>query len=361
VVITRAKAALDIYVAGTMSTPFASAGKTQGFADYNARTLIQFMRTMSALRPRAAILENGQAILHQRHRKQLTRFLSAVNGYRLKIFNAVDNRKFGIPHHRVMVYFVFIRVDALAVDPDACMRKLCHIMHAATLDRCPKFQDFFATAGQALIAQRPSKIHGDGSCTCSYYKFCELHNCFCKICRAAGRQTKLCRWRADTSQYMRRNAVQHTKYLRCWRLVKKSTTLKRSPTYFELAGLHGISVDRLKNISPRQRVMLNSFSLSKNLLSKDVIVDLAKCISKPVTIRGDGIVPNLGKCCSRLLVPSVAQVISAKQCLLLQGVNPDALDLTDTKDNEIFRMVGSARCLPAIGTVLMACISVLRW
>ena len=155
--------------------------------------------------------------------------------------------------------------------------------------------------------------------------------------------------------------MQHTKYLRCWRLVKKSTTLKRSPTYFELAGLHGISVDRLKNISPRQRVMLNSFSLSKTLLSKDVIVDLAKCISKPVTIRGDGIEPNLGKCCSRLLVPSVAQVISAKQCLLLQGVNPDALDLTDTKDDEIFRMVGSAMCLPAIGTVLMACISVLRW
>ena len=117
--LARAKAALDIYAAGTMSTPFASAGKTQGFADYNARTLIQLMRTMSALRPRAAILENGQAILHQRHRKQLTRFLSAVNGYRLKIFNAVDNRKFGIPHHRVMVYFVFIRVDALAVDPDA--------------------------------------------------------------------------------------------------------------------------------------------------------------------------------------------------------------------------------------------------
>ena len=64
------------------------------------------MRTLSALKPRVAILETGPAILHQRHRKQLHTLLSAVSGYRLKIFNEVDSRKFGIPHHRVVVYFV---------------------------------------------------------------------------------------------------------------------------------------------------------------------------------------------------------------------------------------------------------------
>ncbi len=120
-------------------------------------------------------------------------------------------------------------------------------------------------------------------------------------------------------------------------------------------------MDTLKAISPRQRVMLNVFSLSKNLLDKDVIIDLENSILKPVTIRSDGMVPRLGRCCSRLLVPSVAQLLSARQCLLLQGVDPNTLDLTGTRDDDIFRMVGSAMCLPAIGTLLMACISVLRW
>ena len=92
-----------------------------------------------------------------------------------------------------------------------------------------------------------------------------------------------------------------------------------------------------------------------------MIVDLAKSITKPTTMRSDGVVPSLGRWCNRLLVPSVAQQISARQCLRLQGVNPNEIDLMDTKEDDVFRMVSSAMRLPAIGTLLMACISVLRW
>ena len=205
-------------------------------------------------------------------------------------------------------------------------------------------------------------IYKDAACSCSYYKCCDVHKCICGICCAAHRQTKLCKWRVTTSQFMRKNRRAKDKYLSYWRLVRKNAKLKLSPSYFELTGMHCINVDRLnKFLSPRQRVMLNTLSLTRNLLSKDVIVDLGRCISKPKTIRADGIVPNLGRRCSRLLVSSVAQVISAKQCLLLQGVNPTALDLTETNDDQIFSMVGTAMCLPAIGTLLMACMSVMRW
>lgn len=361
VIITRAASALDLYVAGAMSGPFASAGKAQGFADYNARTLIQFARSVAVLKPRAAILENAPAILQQRHRKQLYRLLSAVKGYRLKIFAAVDNRQFGLPQNRAMVYFVFLRTDALAFEANACMDKIRDIMSAAAVESCPTFQEFFANSGDVLSAKPALKTNVDPRCTCSFFRCCERHRCNCKICTRAGRQTRFCRWRSDTSRYLRRTARARAEYLRRWRLVKKNAKLKRSPTYFELTRARGINIDGLKNISPRQRVMLNSFSMCQNLLGKDVIIDMAKCISKPVTIRSDGVVPNLGRCCSRLLVPSVAQLISARQCLRLQGVDPSAIDLTGMKDDDIFRMVGSAMCLPAIGTLLMACISVLRW
>ena len=355
-VITRAASALDLYVAGAMTGPFASSGKKQGFADFNARTLIQFMRTLSALRPRAAILENAPSILHQRHRKQLQRLLSAVKGYRLKIFGSVDSRHFGMPHGREMVYFVFLRIDALAFEAGACVDKITHIMEAAVLDKCPTFREFFANAGDAMVAQPIS----DPRCSCSYYKCCEQHKCNCRVCHHAGRQTKLCTWRKDTSQYVRRSQTDRLKYLRYWRIVKKSVKLKRSPTYFQLAGLHGISVAGLR-ISPRQRVMLNSLSLAKNLLGRNVIVDLSKSVKQPTVLRSDGVVPSLGRWCSRMLVPSVAHYISARQCLRLQGIDPNKIDLTDTKEDEIFQMVGGAMCLPAIGTALMACISVLRW
>ena len=361
VVITRDACSLDLYVAGAMSGPFASAGKNQGFTDYNARTLIQFMRTLAALRPRAAILEVTTPILHPRHRPQVRRLLSAVKGYRFKIFSAVDNRNFGIPQNRVMVYFVFLRTDAIIVDTTDCMTKLDRIMNAARIDKCPTFQEFFTASGNSLVARPTSTTDADPICTCSLFACCIRHKCRCTICKTAGRQTKLCRWRGYTSQYLRKKWRARAAYLSRWRLIKKSTTLKRSPTYFQLAVSNGISVDSLKKLSPRQRVMLNSFSLSQNLLGKDVIIDLAKCVLKPVTIRSDGVVPNLGKACSRLLVPSVAQLLSARHCLLLQGIDPNAVDLTDTTDDDIFRMVGSAMCLPAIGTLLIACMSVLRW
>lgn len=342
-----------------MCTPFSPKGERQGFEDHNSRTLIQFIKTMCSLQPRVAIMENVPGILQHKHRESLKKLLSAVKGYALKIFTKIDSRNFGLPQSRVRVYFVFIRIDALNDTSKKCMSKLTHIVEARTVDKCPTFREFFIAAGEDVIPHTSSTIAVDGSCTCSADKVCMIHECRCKLCARAGLQTKACKWRAHTAQYLRKTSRERLTYRNNWRTVKADPKLKHCPTYFQLAQRRGVSADSLIT-SPRERVMLTSLSLSRNLMSENVIIDLSQSIQRK-TMRMDGIVPTLGTGCSRLLVTSAAHLLTARQCLWLQGVNPNDLDLTGMQDEEIYHMAGNAMCLPAIGTILIACICIMRW
>ena len=105
--------------------------------------------------------------------------------------------------------------------------------------------------------------------------------------------------------------------------------------------------------------MLMSISMCKNLMAENVIIDLSQSIQRK-TMRCDGIVPTLGTGCNRLLVTSAAQLLTARQCLWLQGI-PSDLDLSGMQDDELYYMAGNRMCLPAIGKILVACISVMRW
>jgi len=135
--------------------------------------------------------------------------------------------------------------------------------------------------------------------------------------------------------------------------------LKRCPTYFHLAQQQKIGANSMIT-SPRERIMLNSLSSVKNLMAQYIIIDMSQSIKRK-TMRCDGIVPTLGTSCSRLLVTSAAQLITARQCLWLQGLNPNDLDLTAMSDNDVYHLAGNAMCLPAIGTLLVACMCVMRW
>ena len=77
-------------------------------------------------------------------------------------------------------------------------------------------------------------------------------------------------------------------------------------------------------------------------------------------MRCDGIVPTLGTSCSVLLVTSAAQLLTARHCLWLQGLNPDDLDPTDNSDEEVYHMAGNAMCLPTIGTLFIACMCIMH-
>ena len=359
VVIARDTAKLDFYVAGPMCTPFSPKGDRQGFQDHNSLTLIQFVKTMCALQPRVAILENVPGILQQKHRADLKKLLSVVKGYTLKIFTKVDSRNFGLPQSRVRVYFVFVKINTLDSSTKKCMAKLTSIMDATVVQRCPSFREFFIGAGEGLTPRTSSTIPVAGSCTCCADKVCRNHQCRCTSCANAGMQTKACKWRSHTAQYLRKTCRDRVIYRNKWRTVKGNPKLKHCPTYFQLAQRRGIHADSLIT-SPRERVMLESLSLSKNLMAEDVIIDLSQSIQRK-TMRCDGIVPTLGTGCSRLLVTSAAQLLTARQCLWLQGMNPNDLDLTGMQDDDIYYMAGNAMCLPAIGTIIIACMCIMQW
>ena len=95
-------------------------------------------------------------------------------------------------------------------------------------------------------------------------------------------------------------------------------------------------------------------------MAPDVIIDLSESIPRKA-MRCDGIVPTIGAETCRVLVTSAAQMLTSRQCLWLQGLNPNDLDLTGTDNNALYNMAGNAICLPAIGTLLIACMCIMHW
>ena len=342
-----------------MCTPFSPKGERQGFNDHNSRTLIQFVRTVSALEPRVAILENVPGILQPKHKENLKKLISTLKGYNLKIFTKIDSRDFGLPQSRVRVYFVFVKMNVLNNFSKKCMARLPSILAAAAVGTRLTFREFFIEAGEEVVNRTSSQILFDDTCTCQAGTVCRTHCCHCLMCSRAGMQSKQCKWRAHTAQYLRKTCKERVVYRNKWRAVRANPNLKQSPSYFQLAKRHGIHADSLIK-SPRERVMLMSISMCKNLMDKNVIIDLSQSIQRK-TMRCDGIVPTLGTGCNRLLVTSAAQLITARQCLWLQGINPNDLNMSDMQDDDLYYMAGNAMCLPAIGTILFACMSVMRW
>ena len=81
VLVSQAKASLDLYMAGKMCTPFSPKGARGGFADPNAKTFYQLFETVATMQPRAALLENSLAIFNKRNRADLLAILRTADGY----------------------------------------------------------------------------------------------------------------------------------------------------------------------------------------------------------------------------------------------------------------------------------------
>ena len=131
-----------------MCTPF-SPKEWQGFNDHNSRTLIQFVRTVSASEPRVAILEYVPGILQQKHEENLQKLISTMKGYHLKIFTKIDSRDFGLPQSRVRVCLVFVKINVLNNFSNKCMARLSSILAAAAVDTCLTFREFFIEVGES--------------------------------------------------------------------------------------------------------------------------------------------------------------------------------------------------------------------
>ena len=115
VLVSQAEARLDLYMAGTMCTPFSPKGTRLGFANPKAKTFFQFFKTLLTLKPRCAVLENVPSILNKRNRAQLLEWLATTKGIYSRRAFTLRSFQYQLPQHRVRVYLVFLRRDALKV------------------------------------------------------------------------------------------------------------------------------------------------------------------------------------------------------------------------------------------------------
>ncbi len=147
--------------------------------------------------------------------------------------------------------------------------------------------------------------------------------------------------------------------LSLWREVKKDSKLKSVPSYIELAEARGLKI-AMGLTSPRERVLLNCLSRCHNLMSPLAIVDISRSIQRAV-LRTDGNVPTLGTGCVRLLVTSNGCFLSPRNCLWIQGLDPNTFDFSGISNDDVYRMAGNAMARPVLGAIVIACGAVLRF
>lgn len=360
VLVSQDDTALDLYIAGTMCTPFSPKGARGGFADPKAKTFFQFFKTLATMQPRSAVLENSPGILNKRNRAQLQECLATATGYVRRAFTLRSSR-FQLPQHRVRVYLVFLRRDALNVPANQAFKLMQkHLDSMEDEIEPPPFHEFFQTVGETPRVLRPSKAlvtHAE-LCTCHAASLCKLHSCCCLVCHAAGRQTLKCKWRRHTRDYEKTKVAARKDYLRMWRTVNKDTNLKKVPDYIELAAKRGVDLRELT--SPRERVLLRCLSRHQNLLKPTVVVDVSQSVQR-ACLRTDGLVPALGTGCGRILATSCGQFLSPEQCMWLQGINPAEINVENLSAQDLYHMAGNAMSLPVAGSVIVAALSVLKW
>ena len=367
VLVSQDEVSLDLYVAGTMCTPFSPKGARGGFADPKAKTFFQFFKTLATMRPRVAVLENSTGILNKRNRAQLLAILKTTSGYARKVYT-LRTSKFKLPQHRVRAYLVLLRRDAVRLPVDQAFRHIQRSLAQVQAESTPPFPEFFETVGESLRARRfpatPMATyvtrgdHGDRKCKCAASSLCTLHRCSCSTCHRAGRPTLACKWRRHVKTYLAGKTKAKLQYLRMWRSIQKDPALKEAPDYFDLAAKRGINLCHLT--SPRERTLLRSLSQHQNLHKPSVVVDISQSVHR-ACFRTDGLVPALGTGCGRVMATGYGTLLTSDQCLWLQGVNPAGIILDGISEQDRYRMAGNAMSLPVVGAVIVAALSTLKW
>ena len=362
VLVSQAKASLDLYMAGTMRTPFSPKGARGGFADPNAKKFHHFFKTLATMRSRAAVLENSPAILNKRNRAELLAHLRTADGYARRAYT-LRTAEFGLPQHRTRVYVLLLRRGALRVPADQAFRWIEKCLQRVQNDSPPPFHEFFDEVGEPLLVRRtpatPMATYvAHGRCKCAASSLCSLHCCSCPMCQKADRPTLKCTWRLHIKTYEARKVKAKGDYFRLWRGVKKDDTLKKAPDYFDLAAQRGINLCHMA--SPREHALLRSLSQHQNLHKPQVAVDASQSVRR-ACFRTDGLVPALGPGCSRIMATAYGRFLTPQQCLWLQGINPADLILDDISEHDLYHMAGNAMSLPVAGSLIVAALSTLKW
>lgn len=355
--VTRDKADLDLYVAGFMCTPFSDKGRRLGWDDEAADTFYQSVKTIAALRPRIAIMENVLGLLKTGCIEQVRDALNVLVGY-THVTLKLDSQNFDLPHHRERVYIICLRSDALRTTPAEAFDNIKRVI-VKSQRRCKTpFVEWFAGRQLPVQNESPKSAQSILCEDCGLRKTCKAHVCQCRECKKFGPVAKRCKWRVDVKNFMAKPIEKRRRLqiLRSWRTIRKDTTLKMSPSYFSLAAARKLTVSIS---SPRERCMLDVLARSRNMFDKRSILDLSQSISRS-SFRCDGAVPALTTTCGSLFVPHVGTYLSPKQCLALQGLHPDMVDVTGQTSENLYKLAGNAMSVPVIGTVMYAAVCQLR-
>ena len=340
------------------------------------------MKTISALQPRVAILENVKAISNNANNKVVTKALSTLKGYIVCYFK-LNSLEFGVPQHRPRIYMVALRKDQLLpmlqdkspnIIQAYLQRKIDKLkvvdfktnFHAFLKDLgCPILP--FLKSEQSLQSEQSLKSDCDSDddcddeeCGCANpLALCPLHVCKCHLCKT--KPGTKCSWRKSHSKFSKTTKfkVARRQYLLMWRKVKKDKTLKTPPSYFEIANRTGLSTNHIKQ--PVRRNILHTLSMAKNMNKKDVILNLGKSIGRN-QVRTDGLVPPLGHGCSGFFVPSAARYLTMPQLMCLSGFHPklNSEHFAHAKDvsmTDMDLMIGNTMCLPLVGMVMASSLS----
>jgi len=197
-----------------------------------------------------------------------------------------------------------------------------------------------------------------GICCCVPNRMRTFHKCQCAGCDRG--RTLACKWRKNHRAYMMTNRfkVQRHRLLLATRAVHKNKTLKSPEAYLVIAARKGLRVNESAT-SPSQRSTLHLLSQERVLMNKDVILGVSQSLGRNA-LRDDGLVGALACGCQQMFAPYFGKSLSIQQCMVLQGMDPSAYDLNIVSETEIFRLVGNAMCVPAVGIMMAAGMQLLR-
>jgi site-specific DNA-cytosine methylase len=248
--VVRGVADLDLYVVGFMCTPFSDKGPRLGWAAPAAKTFINTVKTIQALRPRAVVLENVLGLVKTGGIKRVEAILRGLGGYSyaLRQLNSCD---YWLPQNRPRVYITLLREDAVNGPLRAVRARLDkNLDRMASCCKTP-FADWLLARNvpirPASAAKSTESAQSSGSTmchSCGVNMVCPVHPCRCAQCKNHGENKKRCRWRERLRSFLAKPSVKRRRaeFLKRWRRVKKDKALKSPPSYFQLAALKKLTV-----------------------------------------------------------------------------------------------------------------------
>lgn len=201
----------------------------------------------------------------------------------------LDAACFGLPQRRKRIFIVLLRKDQWPHGTETPFRQINVIVtKQASTTQTLNFPEFLSNHGLPIpkVAAAPNTQQVCHSC--HLQAICQQHPCKCKKCLADGPSLR-CKWRVTTANFMKSPKIRRERrqYLTVWQGALKKKTLKRAPSYFQLAQTRRLETGSIH--SPRQRNMLSAISQTRNIMQSNFIVDLSQDVLWFLHLEGFGI------------------------------------------------------------------------